>query len=188
MYRRAHDPGNAAGVGSAINIQPSLHRIGRIQHEVDIAQELFGRELIKARRAWLHQYTVIGSTNSLGQNLDLQLANVSLGKGDLSRQITERNPVIIHDTKTPHSSARKVLRHRDTQAARAHNQYMGITQPKLPLHVNLGDNELASVSTQLLVRQLAHCPPVMRGCPDQSDRVLTSLKPASLSMPATGSA
>ena len=105
MYRRAHDPGNAAGVGSAINIQPSLHRIGRIQHEVDIAQELFGRQLIKARRAWLHQYTVIGSANSLSQNLDFQLSNVCLGKGDLSRQIIERNPVVIHDTNMPHSGA-----------------------------------------------------------------------------------
>ena len=108
------------------------------------------------------QYTVIGGTNSLGQNLDLEL--LVFLKGDLSWQIAER-PVVI-ETKTPPSGAREVLRHRDTQAARAHNQDMGITQSKLALDINLGDNELPSVSTQLIIRQVGHCPPVMRGWPD----------------------
>ena len=88
--------------------------------------------------------------------LALGLANIASAKSHLALKIREIHHVKIDKAQFPDTCSSKIQTERRAQTACADEQNLGIFQLELPLHANLGHDEMAAVAQNLFFRKPHH--------------------------------
>jgi hypothetical protein len=86
--------------------------------------------------------------------LGLGPADVALAVDDLALQVALVDDVEVDDAERADAGGREVHQRRAAEAARADGEHLGVLQALLPVHGDVGDDQVAAVAHDLLAGQL----------------------------------
>jgi len=111
----------------------SLSSRSSVQHDVDVG---------------------VGLLDRLLRRLRLRPADVGLTVDDLALEVGLVDLVELRDADRAHAGRGQVEQRWAAQAARADDQHLGVLQPLLPRHPDVGDDQVAAVTAHLVDGEL----------------------------------
>jgi len=73
---------------------------------------------------------------------------------DLALQVGLVDGVELDDAQRAHARGREVHQDRGTETTRADREHLGVLEPLLPVHPDVGDDQVAAVAADLFDREV----------------------------------
>ena len=127
--------------------------VGAVEDQVVLLEQFDG---VLGLEAQLVQHDLdqrVDLEDRVTRALRLRAADIRLPVDDLALQVRLVDDVELNDADGPDTRGREVQQRRRAQPARADHQHTRVLEPLLPVEAEVGDDQMAAVTRDLVTRE-----------------------------------
>ena len=128
--------------------------VGAVDDQVVVLEDLEDVVVVEPHVVQDHLDERVDLGDRLPGRLGLRPADVGLPVDDLALQVRLVDLVELDDAERADAGGGEVEQRRAAQAARADDEHLGVLEPLLPGHADVGDDQVAAVAAYLVDGQL----------------------------------